>query len=89
MEPGTIKKKFPDYISKRRSNSMGTKLFSVWVLSFFSTNKLVEMKQRKNIITINNKKLILAMKAELSSFPPLHIFLASLNNKPSKSILTA
>ena len=89
MEPGTIKKKFPDYISKRRSNSMGTKLFSVWVLSFFSTNKLVEMKQRKNIITINNKKLILAMKAEQSSFPPLHIFLASLNNKPFKSMLTA
>lgn len=47
------------------------------------------MKQRKNIITINNKKLILAMKAEQSSFPPLHIFLASLNNKPFKSMLTA
>ena len=88
MEPGTIKN-FPDYISKRRSNSMGTKLFSVWALSFFSTNKLIEMKQRKNIVTINNKKLILAMKAEECSFPPPYIFLASLNNEPFKSMLNA
>lgn len=68
---------------------MGTNLFSVWAISFFSTNKLIEMKQRKNIVTINNKKLILAMKAEQSSFPPLHIFLASLNNEPFKSMLNA
>ena len=88
MEPGTIKKISRLYFEAAQ-NSMGTKLFSVWVLSFFSTNKLVEMKQRKNIIIINNKKLILAMKAEQGSFPPLHIFPASLNNEPFKSMLNA